>query len=156
MRGFFVIPAFCTVFVTAGLMAEVPSDWQRVKMLPPHTSVHIDSDRMKRTCSIESITDDSLSCSSGHTVTSFQRSEIKSIKGVRRMRSALGGAAIGAGVGFIAGFAVGQGQPKDSFIYFAPAAVGAVFAAIGAVPGAAIGAPTDFLRGPTVYQVPKP
>jgi hypothetical protein len=156
MRGLFVISAICALFVSADLLAEAPADWQRVKMLPPHTKVHIDSEKMKRTCSIDSVTDDSLSCSSGNAVSSFQRSEIKSIKGVRRLRSTLGGAAIGAGVGFIVGFAAAQGQPKDSFIYFAPAAVGGVIAVMGAVPGAAIGAPTDFLRGPTVYQVPKP
>jgi hypothetical protein len=156
MRGLFVIRAFCTLFVSAGLLAQAPADWQRVKQLPLHTKVHIVSDKMKRTCSIDSVADDSLSCSSGNTVNSFQRQEIKSIKGVRRLRSTLGGAAIGAGVGFIAGVAVGLGQTKDSFLYIPPAAVGGVLAVIGAIPGAAIGAPTDFLRGPTVYQVPKP
>jgi hypothetical protein len=156
MRARFVIPAFCTLLVSAVLLAQAPADWQRVKMLPLHTKVHIDSDKMKRTCSVDSVADDSLSCSSGSSVSSFPRSEIKSIKGVRRMRSALGGAAIGAGVGFIVGVATSQGQSKDAFIYIAPAAVGGVCAVIGAVPGAAIGAPTDFLRGPTVYQRAKP
>jgi hypothetical protein len=156
MRGLFVIRAFCTLYLSAGLMAQAPADWQLVKQLPLHTKVHIDSDKMKRTCSIVTVADDSLSCSSGDSVNSFQRLEIKSIKGVRRMRSALGGAAIGASVGFIVGVAISQGQSKDAFIYFSPAAVGGVLAVIGAVPGAAIGAPTDFLRGPTVYQRPKP
>jgi hypothetical protein len=156
MRGLFAIRALCTLFVSAGLLAQAPADWQRVKQLPLHTKVHIDSDKMKRTCSIDSVTDESLSCSSGNAAVSFQRAEIKSIKGVRRMRSALGGAAIGAGVGFIVGVAGSQGQSKDAFLYIPPAAVGGVLAVIGAIPGAAIGAPTDFLRGPTVYQVPKP
>jgi hypothetical protein len=138
-----------------GLLAQAPADWQRVKQLPLHTKVHIVSDKMKRTCSIDSVTDDSVSCSSGGSVNSFQREDIKSIKGVRRMRSALGGAAIGAGVGFIAGVAASLGQPRDAFIYIPPAAAGGVLAVIGAVPGAAIGAPTDFLRGPTMYQRPK-
>jgi hypothetical protein len=125
-----------------------------VQHLALHTKVHVVSDKMKRTCSIDSVAEESLVCSSGHSVVSFPRPEIKSIKLTRRGVSALGGAAIGAGVGFIIGFAATQGQSKDAIVFVSPGEAGGVTAVIGAVVGAAIGAPTDFLRGPTVYQRP--
>jgi hypothetical protein len=118
------------------------------------TKVHIASDKMKRTCSINSVTEESVACTSGCGLTSFPRTELKSVKIVRHGRSALGGAAIGAGVGFILGFAGSQGQDPHAFLKFDPAKVGGVTAVFGRVVGAAVRIPTGFLRG-DVYERPK-
>jgi hypothetical protein len=154
MRGLF-LSASWVLFVSASALAQggaAAANWARVQQLPLHTKVHIASDKVKRVCSIDSVTADSLTCSSGSTISSFPRAEIKSIKVTRRGLSTLGGAAIGAGVGFAVGAALTAGESHNDIIYISAPQAGGVGAAVGAVVGAAIGAPTDFLRGPTVYE----
>lgn len=160
MRDLFVIPVFCAVFVSAHLMAQAPvggADWKRVEQLPLHTKVHVSSDKMGRVCMVDSVDEGSLTCSAGHVVNTahytFSRAEIKSIKVTRYVLSTIGGAGIGAGVGAIIGAAGTQGD--NDRIGITRGQVVGIVTLIGGVVGAAIGGPTDFLRGPTVYRRPK-
>ncbi len=156
MRIHRLITIFLCLFAALGVLAQTPagSDWQRVQHLPLHTKVHIASDHKGRVCTIDSITDDSLTCSARSVVKSsqytFQRSEIKSIKVTRYAFSALAGAGIGAGLG--AGIGAAIGASGDGF--FTKREVAGVIAVIGVVPGALIGWGTDFAKGPTVYRRP--
>lgn len=125
------------------------SNWGRVQQLPPHTKVHISADHHSRTCIIESATDSTLVCTGGHQ---FARTEIKSVKLTRRGISTLAGAGIGAGVGFAVGAGAAHGSQSGQFNIVSNQDVWAAGALAGGVIGAALGAPTDFLRGPTIYR----
>ena len=155
MRGLFII-LNCVLFVSANALAQaqaMSADWHRVEQLPPHTRVHISSDKMNRLCLIDSVAEESLICSSGHTTNSFPRAEIKSIKVTRYVLSTVGGAGIGAGAGAIIGAAATTG--KTNGIGATRGEVVGIFTLGGALVGAVVGGPTDFLRGPTVYRRPK-
>ncbi len=160
MRGLFVISASCVLTVSTGLPAQTPaagSNWQRVQQLPLHMHVHVSSDKMGRVCEIDSVDEESLTCSSGRVVNTarytFPRGEIKSIKVTRYVLSAVGGAGIGGGAGLIIGAAATQG--KNSTIGATRGEVIGIFGLAGGVIGAVVGGPTDFLRGPTIYRRPK-
>jgi hypothetical protein len=160
MRGLFALSASCILFVSASLSAQAPAgaNWQRVEQLPPHTRVHVSSDKMGRVCNVDSVDETSLTCSSGRVVNTahytFPRAEIKSIKVTRYVLSKV----VGAGIGLGAGAIIGAGSVKGKVP--GPGATSGEIVGIltlaGGVIGAVVGGPTDFLRGPTVYRRPKP
>jgi hypothetical protein len=157
MRIHRVLTVLLCLLAAVGVLAQAPaagSNWQRVQQLPLHTKVHVSADSKGRVCTIDSVTDELLTCTSGHVVGSshytFQRAEIKSIKVTRYTLSALAGAGIGAGVG--AGIGAGVGASGDGF--FTKSQAAGVCAAIGVIPGALVGWGTDFAKGPTVYRRP--
>jgi hypothetical protein len=139
----------CLLMQATMMLGQSPANganWQRVQQLPAHTKVHISADTKGRTCSIESVTDDSLTC--GHHA--FAKSEIKSIKLTRYAASTAAGAAIGAG----GGAAIGAGIAASGDGFFTKRETAGVLAVIGVIPGALIGWGTDFAKGPTVYRRP--
>jgi hypothetical protein len=143
---------------SASLAQALASDpgWDRLKHLPAHTRVHVAGDKQSKTCAIDLVDDATLRCSKGNSQYSFTRAEVKSVKLTRYMRSTLVGMGIGlaagAGVGAIVGHA--QEKPNDFFPGLSTEAYAAVGGAAGLVAGGAIGGPTDFMRGPTVYRRP--
>ena len=136
-----------------GQATPAATNWQHLQQVPLRTRVHVSADKMSRTCSIDSITDEMLTCSgsvtNGHYT--FPRAEIKSVKVTRYALSAVGGTAIGAGTGLVVGAAVAHGS-QGSFTIVSNQAVWGIFAAIGAVIGALIAGPLDLFRGPTIYR----
>ena len=141
--------AVCLLMQATMMSGQSPANganWQRVQQLPTHTRVHIYADTRNRACSIESVTDDGLTC--GHKT--FARSEIKSIKLTRYAVSTAAGAAIGAG----GGAAIGAGIAASGDGFFTKRETAGVLAVIGVIPGALIGWGTDFAKGPTVYRRP--
>jgi hypothetical protein len=161
VRGVFVTSACCVFAASTGLLGQAPtagSNWQRVEQLPLHTHVHIASDKMGRVCAVDSVDEESLSCSAGRLVNTahytFPRGEIKSIKVTRYVLSTVGGAGIGAGVGVVIGAAATSG--KNSTIGITRGQVVGIVAGIGGIAGAVICGPTDLLRGPTIYRRQKP
>jgi hypothetical protein len=128
------------------------SDWHRVEALPLGVSIYVNARTRHQTCKLKTVDADTLTCSNGNNPM-YQRAEITSIKITRRGRSALLGLGIGAGAGAITGFAVGT-KPGG---FFGPnafrGAIAAVFAGIGGLAGAGVGAATDMMRS-TIYKVP--
>jgi hypothetical protein len=141
--------------------AQTPADvgnWNRLKMLPAHTKVHVAGDKQSKVCSIDVVDDATLQCSKGHSQYSFVRAEVKSVKLTRYTRSTLVGLGVGLGVGVgvgaIAGRAIDPPQP-NAFLDFSGLgrdAITVIGGVGGLIAGGAIGGPTDFLRGPTVYR----
>lgn len=156
MRFLLLFAAMCVFGLSFSGFAQstvATSDWQRVKQLPLHTKIHIASDKNGRTCSIDAVDEGSLTCSSGHTGTTFPRAEIKSVKVTRYVWSTVGGAAIGAGVGAVIG--VAARGPSTGFGTLSNDVKIGIGAVAGGVGGAAAGGLTDMFRGPLVYQRPK-
>lgn len=144
---------------TASLAAQAPAagaSWERLKILPVHTRVHVATDRKSQVCVIDLVDDATLRCSKGPSQYSFLRAEVKSVKLTRYTRSTLVGLGIGLGVGAGVGAIAGhtQEKPNDFFPGLATEAVAAIGGAVGLIAGGAIGGPTDFTRGPTVYRRP--
>jgi len=141
------------------------STWSHLAVLPSNTRVHVAADRMNKTCLLVSVDDQKLVCStrknfSGTTYT-FVRAEVKSVKLTRYRRSTLVGVGVGAGVGLGVGAIVGQViSPQTNSWLDLSGLVRAVVTGIGGVggllAGGVIGATTDSLRGPTVYQRQEP
>ncbi len=121
--------------------AGATNDWQRVKQLPLHTKVHIDADKKGRTCTIDAVDDESLTCSSGHKGKTFARAEIKSVTLTRYGWSTLAGLGMGLGIGA----AIAATGPSDSL--GRGGAAGIVLIAMPVITGT-----TDMLRGPVVYR----
>jgi hypothetical protein len=141
------------------LGAQAPSTgggWDRLKHLPVHTRVHVAADKQSKVCAIDLVDDATLQCSKGHAQYSFARDEVKSVKLTRYTRSTLVGLGIGLGAGAGVGAAIGHSKekPNDFFPGLTTDAFTAIGGAVGLIAGGAIGGPTDFLRGPTVYQRP--
>jgi len=134
--------------VLATAAAYGQANWQHVAALPLGTKVHVSADTGGGVCKIEKVTDEGLVCGHGKT---FARTAIKTIKLTRRGVST----AVGVGIGAGAGLAVGAGASSSGSLATGNRAKDlGVGAALGGLLGAAIGAPTDFLRGPTVYRRP--
>ena len=131
-------------------------DWNRLKSLPVHTKVHVAGDKQSKVCLIDSVDDATLQCSKGHSQYSFARAEVKSVKLARYTRSTLVGLGIGLGVGAGVGAIIGheKEKPNDFFPGLTTDAFAAIGGAVGLIAGGAIGGPTDFTRGPTVYRRP--
>jgi hypothetical protein len=152
VRAFVPSGFFMLCLSAYGQTQAAGANWQRVQQLPLHTQIHVKADNKGRICSIDSVDDGHLSCSTGGVVKTrhytYQRSEIKSIKLPHYVRSTLLGTTIGAGAGAIIGF-VGAKNASDPSSSGAAAGGAAVF--FGVI-GAVIGAVTDVTRGPTVYR----
>ena len=149
----------CLLGASASLMAQGSSgggSWERLKHLPAHTRVHVAADSQSKVCAIDLVDDTTLQCSKGLSQYSFARAEVKSVKLTRYTRSTLVGMGIGLGVGAGVGALAGHAQekPNDFFPGLATGAFAAVGGAGGLIVGAAIGGPTDFMRGPTLYRRP--
>jgi len=135
------------------------SNWARVQALPPHTGVHLTTDHGGHTCHVYTVTDDSLTCEAGGRKAGrvFQRGEIRHIKLTHYVRSTLAGAGLGFGLGAIAGGITGEKEScksKPCFDIVGPGAVAVVFGVGSMLVGAAIGGPTDFARGSSIYVRP--
>ncbi len=137
------------------------SNWEQLesapKRLPPRTKVHVAGDRMSRKCVLESVTDEALLCSSGHTQYTFPRTEVRSVKRTRPLRSALVGMGIGLGTGLAVGAIVGhvEAPPEPhAFLDFSDLTRDVYTlggGVLGLAAGGVAGGTTDFLRGPTLY-----
>lgn len=157
MKMMLVVLLLCGA--SASLAAQAPSldaGWDRVRHLPAGTRVHVAGDKQSKTCALDLVDDATLRCSKGNSQYSFVRAEVKSVKLTRYTRSTLVGMGIGLGVGAGVGAIVGHAQekPDDFFPGLSTEACAAVGGAVGLLAGGAIGGPTDFLRGPTVYRRP--
>ena len=142
------------------VLAQAPqpaSGWERLKALPVQTRVHVSADRMSRTCTLISVDDDTLVCSKSRLVSTahytFAWEEVRSVKLTRYIASTLVGIGVGAGAGAAVGYATNPPR-KNDILDFSSIARWA-FTIGGATVGGAAGGPTDFLRGPLVYQRPK-
>jgi hypothetical protein len=140
----------------------ITDTWHHLSALQPGTRLHISSDKKSRTCFFASADDASLVCSRGRssgTQYNFARSEVRTVKLTRYTVSTLAGMGIGAGAGFGIGAAVGQAvSPKTNssfdFSGLGREVITGIGGAVGFIAGGAIGGPTDFLRGPTLYRRP--
>ena len=68
----FAVTLLLYVAPAGSLFAQAPAmqaNWARVKTLEPQTRMHIVADSAKRTCVLDSVTDDQLVCSKGKTAT---------------------------------------------------------------------------------------
>ncbi len=142
--------AFSSIAVSAASQTPTPgTNWDHLKALPAGTHMHVSGDKLSRTCVLDAVTDDQLTCSKGRVVNTahytFTRAEVQSIKLTRYTLSSVAGFGIGAGAG--AGISAAAFK-SDSFKSLAVA----VFTVGGGVAGALITGPTDAFRGPTVYR----
>ncbi len=169
---FFPVIIVALVAVQAGsvvVRAQAPpprmtDTWHHLAALSPGTHIHISSDKKSRTCFFESANDQNLICSqkhSGGTQYTFPRTEVRTVKLTRYGLSTLAGMGIGAGAGFGIGAAVAPAAaPKsNSFLDFSGLdreVITGIGGVVGFIAGGAIGGPTDFLRGPTLYRRPGP
>jgi hypothetical protein len=170
--GFPILPKLphLAVLVSLGALtgntpahAQVPVDtWHHLAALQPGTHIHISSDKKSRTCFYASADDASLTCSrkhSGGTVYTFPRTEVRTVKLTRYTLSTVAGMGIGAGAGLAIGAAVGQvASPKTNssfdFSGIGRDVITGIGGVVGFIAGGAIGGPSDFLRGPTLYRRP--
>jgi hypothetical protein len=134
-----------------------PGDsWSHLRALPPQARINVAGGRISKVCHFISADDEQLICSSGRRSSAkqftFARADVRNVKLTRYAESTLAGAGIGAGAGAVVGAAVNS-QSKGGLFSF-PAAILGITIASGALAGGAIGGPTDFLRGPTIYQRP--
>jgi hypothetical protein len=146
------LTALAAFSVAASAQSSGPNhDWNRIQQLRPLTKVHISADHGGRTCKIFSISEDSLTCEhGGKPGMVFQRSTIKSIKRTRYLLSTVVGLGVGIGVGALIGKA---SEHHNDFLDFSSLDI-AFGGVIGGLAGAAVGGPTDMLRGPTLYVRP--
>jgi len=135
----------------------IHSGWNRVQQLAAQTQVHIKADSKKVTCSIDSVTENKLTCSSikgkGGTY-EFSRAEIKSVALPRRGRSAMYGLLFGAGVGAGAGAAIGSAINSGntgSYLHVSGGKSAGVGAIVGGIAGVAIGHSADMFAS-TIYK----
>jgi hypothetical protein len=150
------VPSGCFMFCLAayGQTPAAGENWQRLIQLPLHTQIHVKADSKGRACSLDSVDEGHLSCSTAGLAKSrhynYQRADIKSIRLAHYVRSTLLGTAIGAGAGAILGVVAAENaseKPSPN-----AAAAGGGGAVLFGVIGAVIGAITDFGGGPTVYR----
>jgi hypothetical protein len=144
LRAGIVLSSALILSLTLPVSAQTSAitGWQRVEGLLPHTEVYVRSDKQKVRCSVDSVTDDTLTCSQAV----FSRAEIKSIKLPHRSTSTIGGlvigAGIGAGVGAGIGSAINSGN-KGTYVHTS----GGKSAGLGAAVGVAVGIPIGSLIG---------
>jgi hypothetical protein len=154
--------ALVTLATSSGAAhAQASADkWHRLAALQPGTHIHISSDKKSRTCFFASADDATLVCSrknSGGTQYSFARADVRTVKLTRYSLSTIAGIGIGAGAGFGIGAAIAPAvAPKSNsgldFSGLDREAITILGGAFGLIAGGAIGGPTDFLRGPTLYR----
>ena len=152
MRAFLLSIALSTTLVAHAQQPAQPpagSNWQHVQALPVGTKIYVNANDQTATCKLISVDDGTLTCTHGKATT-FQRSEIKSVKIPRHAVSTaiLAGAGAGVGVGVVAATSnsIGFGGWAKGSVYAGGAGVGAVlFGSIGYF--------TDFARS-TIYKAP--
>ncbi len=132
------------------------SSWQRVKVLPANTPLHVTTDHGGQSCRLFAVTDEALTCTKRNNAagTVLSRSEIKGIKLTHHVRSTLVGAAAGGGIGAISGGISGRSKPCPAGqglclngIGIGTGGVAAIFGVGGAVLGSVVGGLTDLARG---------
>ena len=131
--------------------------WHHLAALQPGTHIHISSDKKSRTCFFTSADDQNLVCSrrrSARAEFTFPRAQVRSVKLTRYGVSTLAGMGIGAGAGLAIGAAASPGNSASGFSGLDREVITGIGGVIGFLAGAAIGGPTDFLRGPTLYRRP--
>ena len=143
--------------------ASIQADtWRHLSALHPGTHIHISSDKKSRTCFFASADDATLVCSrkhSGGTQYTFARAEVRTVKLTRYTLSTVAGLGIGVGAGLGIGAAIAPAvAPKSNsgldFSGLDREVITGIGGAIGFLAGGAVGGPTDFLRGPTLYRRP--
>jgi hypothetical protein len=133
--------------------------WRHLQAIPQHTHMHVSAERGSATCYFISADESTLTCGrrsgSLHGRHTFARQDVRNVKLTRYAVSSVAGFGIGAGLAAVIGYAA-AGSDKCTtnlcFDFFSRGDVAAVFAAPGALIGAAIMGPTDTFRGPTVYR----
>ncbi len=157
MRTAFV-PLSLSLVLFSTTYAQTPDAWARVQQLAPGTSVKV-SARGGGTCTVQSVSVDSLVCAHGSSTRSIARSDIMSVKLARRGHSALVGLALGAGIGAGAGVGIGtavNSSTKGDFIHTSTAKSAGLGAAVGVLvggtTGSAIGYSADLFAGPVIYK----
>lgn len=158
MIGAKVIVILCCLGASVAAAQQTGANWKRVEALPSGTTIRLSTEgRRSDTCSLVSVTEDSLTCVSTrmifffpvHKQMDFVRAEIRSVKLSRRGLSMLTGAAIGMGAGIGAGIdAQAKNQAEDGHL------VPVLFGFIGGMLGAGVGSHQNFLEGPTIYRMP--
>lgn len=133
--------------------------WRRVESLAPNSRLKVSATKNGGECVLQSVSADGIVCLHGRSTRSVQRADIKSIRLVRRGKSAVAGLAIGAGIGAGAGAGIGSAinsSDPGSFLHVSGGKSAAVGAAVGAVIGGAAGGlifyGSDFLSGPVIYK----
>ena len=168
--AFPLLPRFSPILIVAlfaltansGSAHAQADPWHHLSALQPGTHIHISSDKKSRTCFFASADDATLVCSGKHSggpQYTFARAEVRTVKLTRYTLSTIAGIGIGAGVGFGIGAAVAPAAaPKSNsgldFSGLDRDAITILGGAFGLIAGGAIGGPTDFLRGPTLYRRP--
>ena len=151
MRTFVLAIAFSYALLAGaqqpGQTIPAGSNWQDVQVLPAGTSIHVDASGHSRICDLKSVDAESLTCTH-HKDYVFSRTEIKSIKLVRRSRSTPLGIAIGATTGAVAGAAA-----YNNSWWFSRGGIAAIAAIPLAAVGGVVGYTTDFTAS-TVYRAP--
>ena len=141
----------CCVTSATAQQAPAPHDkhdWSHVQSLPIGTTVLLNSSARHASCTLKSVDADSLTCTSGPTLS---RADIKSVKLPRRLASAGAGLAIGATAGFIGGYVAAGPDSPGGINILSRGDVGGIFAVGGGFLGALIGALTHF-ASVTVYH----
>jgi len=141
----------CCVTVAAAQQTPVPHDkhdWSRVQALPIGATVLLNSSTRHGSCKLKSVDADSLTCTSGPTVT---RAGITSVKLPRRLASAGAGLAIGATAGFIGGYVAAGPDSPGGINILSRGDVGGIFAVGGGFLGALVGFFTHF-ASVTIYH----
>ena len=145
-----------SVAVCAAAQSSTPgTNWDHLKALPTGTRMHVTGDKLSRTCVLDAVTDEQLTCSKGRVVNTahytFTRAEVQSVKLTRYTLSSVAGFGIGAG----AGAGIAAATVKSGNI-IGKGAAAAIFGIGGGVLGALITGLTDAFRGPTVYRKTTP
>lgn len=157
--AFFVLHlhARCQDFAAKTSRAVPGASWSRVAALPAMTRVHVSTDHGGKNCRVYAVSDDALTCARGSAAgTVMQRTDIRQVKLTHYGRSTLVGAALGGGVGALAGGVAGRTKPCASNPCFNNLGIGAggvaaIFGVAGAVVGSAVGGLTDMARGSAIY-----
>ena len=148
LAGTVIVTFFIVYNVAAHAQTSAAgANWDRVKVLPQHTRLHVSADKRGHTCSLMSVSDAALVCGRY----SFPRAEIKTVKLTRYGISLVAGAAIG---GVALGGLGAAAASGDSFFKHDKASVAGVGAVLGAILGGLIAGPADLFRGPTIYRRP--
>lgn len=137
-------------------------NWERVKALPMYTNLHIATDHGGKSCRVFAVTEETLTCAKGGRAGSvLQRAEIRHIRVTHYGRSTLVGAAIGGGIGAMAGAITGKRQPCSNpqsiclnGIGAGPGGVAAIFGAAGGLLGGVVGGLADLSGGRSIYIRP--
>ena len=140
----FTFAAAIQAQVPASVVAPNHDDWSRVQALKPGTRVLLNAATRRGSCTIQAVTPDALTCTSGNQP-NVLRADIRVIKLPHRGRSAIIGAGAGAAVGALSGYAAAGPDPGNLKI-LSRGDVALIFAIPIAVVGAIIGFFTDFAR----------